>query len=108
MNDPFRNYDSWLEAPYQRMYARGEAEEQAWEQLGVTPDELEPPHKAGDSCPRCAELRGLVAEEDGLRCEGCDADIDPDEKPKFDIGDWMTDRENDALERKAEARAEEW
>lgn len=30
--DPFRNYDAWLEAPIQRMYAQQEAEMEAWEE----------------------------------------------------------------------------
>ena len=30
MNDPFRNYDAWLEAPYQRMYAEQEKQDAEW------------------------------------------------------------------------------
>ena len=31
MRDPLRNYDAWLEAPIQRMYAEADAELEAWD-----------------------------------------------------------------------------
>jgi hypothetical protein len=38
MSDPFRNYDSWLEAPYQRAQAEGEAFEAAADRYDLDPD----------------------------------------------------------------------
>lgn len=111
MRDPFANYDAWLEAPYQRMYAQGDAEEAAWETLGVYPEDLEPPHKVGGACPKCAEGKALEpdgdADEPLLYCSACGDGVDLNEKPTFDIGDWMNNRAEEAAERQAEARMEE-
>jgi hypothetical protein len=43
--DPFRNYDSWLEAPFQRAQEEGERLAEAWEVYcddeGVDPEDVE-------------------------------------------------------------------
>jgi hypothetical protein len=49
--DPFRNYDAWLEAPYQRAAAQAEAE----------------------TCPEC-DQQTVEADDEGAMCtnEECD------------------------------------
>lgn len=81
MPDPFRNYDSWLTAPYERMAAQGEAMEAALEALGI---DIDPPHKPEGDCPRCGEFKGLALDGDRLYCAACDEDIDPAEEPTFE------------------------
>lgn len=121
--DPFAGYDAWLERPIQEHYARGDAEEAAWEHRGIMPEDIDPPHEIGGACPKCGEPKALEANDEDyepcrcvypdkcfcqppevLRCTNCDRDIDRDEKPTFDIGDYIAGLEEEAAERKAEAR----
>jgi hypothetical protein len=104
--DPFRNYDAYLERPYQDAADAAHAEEGAWQHRGIDPDDIQPPHKPGDSCPRCGEPHGLALSDEMLYCLNCDKDVDPDEQPTFDIADYARDLDEAAAEAEAEDRAD--
>lgn len=74
-----RGYDNWkTSAP----------ESPEWIEKRL--EELEPPHRSGDDCPRCGEASCLVliACEDtdriSLYCESCYEDIEPTEDPTWE------------------------
>ena len=82
-------YDDWLERPYQDAWEHATMIEKAWEQRGIDPEDIEPPHKPGDACPVCGEPGMVRMDEDEVLCCGaCGADIDRDMRPTFSIEDY--------------------
>lgn len=85
--DPFRNYDAWLEEPYQRAQERGDAITEELERR-----DLFPPHAAGNGCPRCGWDAALVENDPAewhvppvtLYCEHCGEQIDRSEDPTYE------------------------
>ena len=109
--DPFRNYDAWLERPYQEREARSAEIEAAYRLRGLDDEgDLQPPHKPGDACPHCGEAKSLDldggADDPQLYCTNCDRDVGIDDEPSWDPEGWLREEREAAEEYAAEARAE--